>query len=280
MNDRAASGPRETWEAAAPGWAKWEAVFSAGLGEATETLIDMAEVASGMRVLDVACGAGYQTLRLAERVGPAGRVVASDISPRMLAYVRQAADAAGLGNIETLERPADRLAGSVDLPFDAAISRLGLMLFPSPGDAVRAVGQVLRPGARFAALVFTTPAANPFYTDTMAVLRRHAGSPSPPPGAPGLFALGAEGALEAVLRDAGLAEVRSRTLRAPLRLESTAEALTMMQEAFGAYRAVVAGLDEARRRAAWAEVGEVLQGFEADGRFEAECELIVGSGVA
>ncbi len=45
----------------------------------------------------------------------------------------------------------------------------------------------------------------------------------------------------------------------------------MMQEAFGAYRAVVAGLGEAERRAAWAEVGEVLAGFEADGRFEAEC---------
>jgi ubiquinone/menaquinone biosynthesis C-methylase UbiE len=274
------SGIRDTWEAAAPGWAKWEEAFSVGLGDATDALIEMAGVAPGMRVLDVACGAGHQTLRLAQRVGPAGRVVASDISARMLAYVRDAAAAAGLGNVETLERPADRLAEAVDAPFDAAISRLGLMLFTAPVAAVRAVRQVLRPGARFAALVFTTPAANPFYSETMAVLRRHAGSPPPPPGSPGLFALGAEGALEAALSEGGLAEVRTRIVTATLGLASAAEALAMVQEAFGAYRAVVAGLGEAERRAAWAEVGEVLAGFEADGRFEVGCELIVGSGAA
>jgi ubiquinone/menaquinone biosynthesis C-methylase UbiE len=278
VTDRAVkSALRDTWEAAAPGWAKWEAAFSAGLADATETMIGMAGVEAGMRVLDVACGAGIQTLRLAERVGPAGRVVATDISPRMLEHVRRAAAAAGLGNVETLERPADELEAA-DGPFDAAISRLGLMLFPAPVEAVRAVRRVLRPGARFAALVFTTPAANPFFSQTMAVLRRHAGSPPPPAGSPGLFALGDDGALAAVLRDGGLSDVRTRTLTASLRLDSTGDALAMMQEAFGAYRAVVAGLGEAEQRAAWAEVGKVLAAFETEGRFEAAFELIVASG--
>ena len=92
---------RRTWESAAPGWAKWEAVFAEGLAEATDTMLDMAGVDAGMHVLDLACGAGSQSLRTAERVGPQGRVVASDLSPTMLAHVREAAARRGLGHIET-----------------------------------------------------------------------------------------------------------------------------------------------------------------------------------
>jgi ubiquinone/menaquinone biosynthesis C-methylase UbiE len=98
---------RDTWEKAAPGWAKWEEVFSAGLSETTETLIDMAGIQTGMRVLDIACGAGNQTIQAAKRVGPNGIVVASDISPTMLEHVRKNASNAGLHNIETMERAAE-----------------------------------------------------------------------------------------------------------------------------------------------------------------------------
>jgi len=65
-----------TWESAAPGWAKWEESFSAGLSIATELLIDMADVRPGMRVLDLGCGAGSQSIQAAKRVGPNGNVVA------------------------------------------------------------------------------------------------------------------------------------------------------------------------------------------------------------
>jgi cyclopropane fatty-acyl-phospholipid synthase-like methyltransferase len=63
---------RRVWESAAPGWAKWEGVFAEGLAEVTETMLDMAGVGAGMRVLDLACGAGSQSLRAADRVGPKG----------------------------------------------------------------------------------------------------------------------------------------------------------------------------------------------------------------
>jgi len=92
---------RRTWESAAPGWAKWEAVIAAGLADVTETMLDTARVGAGMRVLDLACGAGSQTLQAAERVGPTGQVVAMDISATMLTHVREAAARRGLANIET-----------------------------------------------------------------------------------------------------------------------------------------------------------------------------------
>ena len=178
---------RNTWEKAAPGWAKWEREFSVGLSAATETLINMAGIRPGMRVLDLACGAGSQTIHLAKRVGPSGRVVACDISATMLDHVRQSAAAASLQNIETLECAADELDETLP-PFDAAISRLGLMLFPSPSRSLEALQHVLKPGARFAALVFTTPDNNPFLARTMAIVLSCAGKSPPKPGQPGLFA--------------------------------------------------------------------------------------------
>ena len=268
---------RETWESAAPGWAKWEQAFSAGLVSATDRLLDTAGLKPGMRVLDLACGAGNQTIRAAKRVGPTGIVVATDISPTMLEYVRQSAAEAALHNVETREGAAEELDQAQE-PFDAAISRLGLMLFASPIVAVEAVRRVLKPNARFAAMCFTTPAKNPFFAQSMAVLLRHAGKPPPPPGSPGLFALGADGVLERLFRDGGLTDIETNTIRAPLRVASVSDTLEMMQDAFGAYRAVVADIGDAERKAAWADVSECLKQFEANGAFETECEFVIGSG--
>ena len=131
MSDDIKTELRRTWESAAPGWAKWEGVIAAGLADVTETMLDTARVGAGMRVLDLACGAGSQTLQAAERVGPKGRVGAIDISATMLTHVREAAARRGLTNIETLECAAEDLPQTLDA-FDAAISRLGLMLFPAP----------------------------------------------------------------------------------------------------------------------------------------------------
>jgi SAM-dependent methyltransferase len=252
-------------------------VLAKGLAEVTDTMLDMAGVDAGVRVLDLACGAGSQSLRAAERVGPNGRVVACDISATMLAQVRKAAKRKGLRNIETLECAAEDLPATAG-PFDAAISRLGLMLFPAPKQALQAVRQVLKPNARISALVFTTPAANPFMSKPMQILLRHAGE-QPTPGKPGIFALGGPGALESLLKDSGLAAVEAKVVRAHLQLASAAEALAMMQQAFGAYRAVVADLGSKARAAAWSEVGECLRQFEDRAGFHTEFELIIGSGV-
>ncbi len=268
---------RNTWEKAAPGWAKWEHEFSAGLSAATDTLIDIASIRPGMRVLDLACGAGSQTIHTASRVGPNGSVVACDISATMLDHVRQSAAAANLQNIETLECAADDLDERLP-PFDAAISRLGLMLFPSPGTALKAIQRVLKPGAHFGALVFTTLDNNPFLARTMAIVLRCAGKSPPKPGQPGLFALGGKGILEDLMRDSGLVQVQTKPATASLNLPSASHALEMMREAFGAYRAVVADLSDTEKSKAWNEVYECLRQFEGVDGFRAQFEFIIGAG--
>lgn len=268
---------RRQWEDAAPGWARWDAAVDAWMAPATDAMLEMAGVQSGDRVLDLACGAGSQTLEAARRVGPTGRVMANDIAEAMLEHVRANARATGLDNVDTLHGAAEDL--DVDPgSFDAVVCRLGLMLFDDPAAALAAVRRVLRPGGRVAVVVFTTPATNPFMAKPMEILLRHAGKAPPAPGQPGIFALGGPGALERLLGDAGFVDVELRTLAVPLRMASAAETLTMMQEAFGAYRAVVHDCPESVREAAWAEVAGVLEGFGTPGGFVAPAEVLIAGG--
>lgn len=277
VDEASISELRTTWESAAPGWAKWEQKLSADLNEVTEVLLDSAGIGPGHRVLDLACGAGSQSILAAKRVGPGGSVVASDISGTMLEHVRQNARLAGLDNIETIESAAEELETSQP-PFDASICRLGLMLFPAPGSALQAVQRILKPGSRFAALVFSTPDENPFMAQPMRILLRHAGKQPPGPGRPGIFALGGAGVLEGLFNDHGFVDNETVNLRARFRLSSADDALAFLQQAAGAYRAVIADLSDDAKADAWAEVRDCLGQFEGEMGFETEHHFIIGSG--
>jgi predicted methyltransferase len=63
---------RDQWDAAAEAWHRWAPTLKSWLGTATDRMLDLAGVTSGARVLDVAAGAGDQTLHIARRVGPGG----------------------------------------------------------------------------------------------------------------------------------------------------------------------------------------------------------------
>ena len=105
------STTRQQWEDAAEAWHRWAPVLETWLGPATEKMLDAAHVTTGSRVLDVAAGAGGQTLAAARRVGPGGHVLTTDISPRILAYAAQVTAEAGLTNVETREADGEALDG-------------------------------------------------------------------------------------------------------------------------------------------------------------------------
>ena len=100
-------------------------------GPANKLMLDLANLRSGHRVLDVAAGTGDQTLMAARRVGPGGYVLATDISASMLQLAAEAAQGAGLTNVETRVMDAENLDLEPD-SFDAVICRMGLMLMPNP----------------------------------------------------------------------------------------------------------------------------------------------------
>jgi ubiquinone/menaquinone biosynthesis C-methylase UbiE len=106
------------------------------LESATQTMLARAEIGPRAHVLDLACDAGSQTLLAAQRVGSEGHVVASDIAESMLQHVRENARASALATITTLAGAAEDLDLAAET-FDAAICRLGLMLFPDPCPSAR-----------------------------------------------------------------------------------------------------------------------------------------------
>jgi SAM-dependent methyltransferase len=266
---------RGQWEAAAQAWDRWDPTLTAWLGAATDRMLDLAGVDTGAAVLDVAAGAGGQTLAAARRVGPTGRVLATDISPAILEYA--AFRCAALGNVTTREMDGEDLAVDPG-QYDSVISRLGLMYFPDQQRALRGMREALRPGGRVAAIVFGPAEANGFFAVPVSIVRRHAQLPPPVPGQPGPFSLGGPDVMATALTTAGFTDVVVEELDAPLRMPSAADCLRFAQESFGALHQMLSGLPPAEQDQAWAEVSDALRQFEGPDRFVGPCRLLVAAG--
>jgi ubiquinone/menaquinone biosynthesis C-methylase UbiE len=275
--DKFKATTREQWQEAAAAWDRWGPTLESWLGPASEAMLDAAGVQPGSRVLDVAAGAGGQTLAAARRVGPDGHVLATDISPAILEYAAAAARDAGLANVETRELDGESLAGVEDASFDAVISRVGLIYFPDQQGALAEMRRVLRPGGRVAAIVYSTPESNRFFSVPVGIIRRRAELGPPLPGQPGPFSLGSEGVLADAYEQAGFHDLEVQAVSSPLRMTSAVECLRFERESFGALHQMLAGLDEASREQAWQEVGEALGEFEDADGFTGPCELLVGA---
>jgi SAM-dependent methyltransferase len=269
---------RAQWEAAAEAWDRWAPLLARWLGPATEAMLDMAAVAPGARVLDVAAGAGEQTLTAARRVGAEGYVLATDISPAILRFALRAARQAGLAHVETLELDGERHDTLPEASFDAAISRVGLIYFPDQQRALAGIRRALKRGGRFAAIVYSTPEKNPFFSQPVGIIRRRAHLPPPLPGQPGPFSLGGERALASALEQAGFREVEVRRVDSPLKLPSAAECVRFERESFGALHQMMAALSESERTETWKEIETVLRKYETDEGFVGPCEMLVGAG--
>ena len=268
---------REQWQETAEAWDRWGPTLEKWLGEATEVMLDLAGVGPGARVLDVAAGAGGQSIAAARRVGPSGVVLATDISSRILEYAERQATAAGLTNIQTKTMDGEEIDVEESF-YDAVISRVGLIYFPDQQAALKGMRRALKPGGRVAAIVYSTPERNGFFSIPVSIVRRRAELPLPAPGQPGPFSLGGDGVLAATLARAGFRNVEVRVVAAPLRMASAAECLRFERESFGALHQMLGGLDEAARDAAWQEIERELARFEGEQGFEAPCELLVAAG--
>lgn len=270
---------REQWQTAAEPWHRWGPTVDEWLGQATEMMLDMAEIGPGARVLDVAAGAGGQTIAAARRVGSDGYVLATDISPNILEFASAAAKEEGFTNVETRVMDGEDLQELEEESFDAVISRVGLIYFPDQQRALTGMLRALKPGGRLAAVVYSTPENNKFFSIPVSIIRTRAQLPPPLPGQPGPFSLGGDGVLEEAYWQAGFRDTRTQIVPSPLRLSSAAECVRFERESFGALHQMLSGLPESERGAVWEEIEEELRQFEGAEGFEGPCEMLVGVGV-
>jgi SAM-dependent methyltransferase len=213
----------------------------------------------------------------AQRTGQDGHVLATDISSNILEFAAAAARAQGLPQIET--RVMDGEAIDVKpASFDAAISRVGLIYFPDQHRALQGILQALRPGGRFATIVYSTPQNNAFFSLPVSIIRQRAQLPPPLPGQPGPFSLGSPGVLRQLLADAGFVDTEERVVSAPLRLASAAQCVRFERESFGALHQMLGGLDAAAHDSVWTEIQQALTRFEGSDGFVGPCELVIACG--
>ncbi len=194
------------WDSAAVGWMEWSEFNDRADRHISERLVELAGVEAGSRVLDVAAGYGEPALTAARRAGPDGRVVATDISAEMLAFARERATAAGLGNLEFVQADASGL----DFPpesFDAAVSRWGIIFEPDAEAAAARIRGFLEPGARIAIASWGRPEEVPFLSIPMRTTRERLGLPPPPPGTPGPLSRPTPAAIGALLEGGGFSKV-------------------------------------------------------------------------
>ncbi len=269
---------REQWQAAAEPWHRWGDFIGQWLGDATEAMFDLARIESGSRVLDVAAGAGEQSLRAAERVGPTGHVLATDLAPALLERAAADAAAAGLDQVGTLEIDGEDLHRLDAATYDAVVSRVGLIYFPDQQRALAGMRHVLREGGRVAAVVYSTPDRNAFFSVPVQIIRRRAQLPPPLPGQPGPFSLGGSGALADTLTTAGFVDVDVVAVPSPVRLPSADECVRFERESFGALHQMMRGLSAAEQEETWQEIREALAAYETADGFVGPCEMLVGAG--
>jgi len=185
----------------AEGWEKWADWHQAVFAPVFEWVLTASGVAPGMEVLDLATGVGNPAIAAARRVQPGGRVVAVDVSADMLAAASRRARAAGVDNVSfsRMDMHDLRLA---DASFDAVTFSMALMFSSDPVEVMTEIKRVLRPGGRFALIVWGERDGNPYFTALFEPLARMTGA-----ALPDMFRLGPPGALEHVLHLAGFDDV-------------------------------------------------------------------------
>jgi ubiquinone/menaquinone biosynthesis C-methylase UbiE len=196
--------PKDYWSNRSGAW-----TAGASTGKATDetfdrALIDAAAITPGTRVLDLAAGTGDPTMTIAQHLKGAGSVTAFDMTGAMLSVAQRRAENLGLDNVSIISGNMEYLPFP-DSSFDAITCRNGLMFPDDKLACVREARRVLKPGARAAWLVWATIEENPTFLTVNQGLRAYFGKPFPPRMV--RHTLGNEGALTALLRNAGFSKV-------------------------------------------------------------------------
>ena len=238
-------------------------------------LLARAGMREGAAVLDVASGPGCVARGAAMVVGAAGRVVASDISPAMLAVAAARSAAPGSAPIEYTECSAAAIAADDD-SFDVVMCQQGLQFFPDRLAAVREMRRVARPGG---VVVVSTWAAEHHLGlfGPIADVLREFGMDEPYPRAFDAASYALDAAhLHALLRDGGLREIAVETLQLDAVWPTLEDAVaTILGTPFGPQvRALPAG----SQGQIWAMLAERLE-RSSDGSVTVSTTSNVGRGV-
>jgi SAM-dependent methyltransferase len=197
---------------------RFREIVTSGLGVHGEEALRLFPPQPEQRVLDIGCGFGDTTQRIAGLVGPAGEAVGVDAAPRFIEdAVREAAEA-GVANARFLVADVqETLLGEAS--FDVAFSRFGTMFFANPVAALRNVRRALVPGGRLVMVVWRRRIDNDWLYRAQTIVEGIVPRPEEydePTCGPGPFSMADADTTSEVLLHAGFTDVALRRCDIPI----------------------------------------------------------------
>ena len=192
-------------------------IVTTGLGAHGEEALRLVPPRPGQRVLDIGCGFGDTTQRIAELVGPDGEAVGVDAAPRFIDLARDEAAEAGISNVRFLA--ADVQTVEFEERFDLAFSRMGTMFFANPVAALRNVRAALAPGGKLVMVVWRDRTDNAWLYKAQQIVEGIVSRPEEydePTCGPGPFSMANADTTSGVLLHAGFDEITLRRCDIPI----------------------------------------------------------------
>jgi ubiquinone/menaquinone biosynthesis C-methylase UbiE len=276
-SDELKAQQRQMWDNAAAGWQAWWETFERGAQKVSDKLVELAEINPGDKVLDIATGIGEPAVTAARKVMPNGKVVVTDISPKMLAVAKTRVKALGLdGIMEFRESDGEK----IDLPdltakFNAVLSRFGLMFFQNLNSALINIRHLLITDGRLSVAVWSDPSKVPVSELAFATVRKQLKIPDPQAGAPGAFALADVTALKRFFSEAGFKDINIDTFQITFEFDTPESYTRAHQHTNAPLNAMLAKRDDDMKNRVWNSIIEaVWQYADSHGRVNLDNEVI------
>lgn len=196
-------------------------LVAGGLGAHGEVAMAAYPPRPGDRVVDLGCGFGDTTQRLAELVGADGQALGVDVSEPFIDLARKEAEEAGAANVRF--EVGDVQVTAFEQNFDYAFSRMGIMFFANPVQALRNVRQALSPGGALCAVVWRRKLDNEWVSRAEAVVAKYLDRPEEsdqPTCGPGPFSMADADTVSEQFKIAGFERVNFQRCDLPLKIGS------------------------------------------------------------
>jgi len=244
-------------------WLRGTERLEQGLTPLGLAALNAAGLKTGEHVLDIGCGTGPTSIKLAQAVGPKGLVLGVDVSQPLIDAARR--NAAGMANLQFML--ADASQHKFEPSFDLLFSRFGVMFFADPAAAFSHLRGALKPGGRLAFVCWRTFKENDWaFQPFMAAVPHLPPIERPAPNAPGPFAFGDGERLRGILGQAGFADVKLDKLDRHMPAGATVEEATAFASETGPVSRVMNDASEDQRRKARGAIGAMFAKRAAEGQ--------------
>jgi len=267
-------------DAVAAAWERHRARVFEAARPVSDWLVDHVGARPGATVLELTAGPGETGFLVADRVGPSGRVLSTDVSAGMVAAAQRGVEARGLTNVECRVMDAQR-SDLDDDSVDGVLSRFGVMLTPEPDRVASEARRVLRPGGALAYAVWGPPDRNPWLFSLVAALMQCGHTIDADPFGPGgVFSLAQPDQNRALLDGAGFSSVVVDELTGVMRYESVVDYWDVQGSLAGPVALLIASLSAEEVAAVHDALATLLEPHRAGAGYELPWLAVCTTGTA